>query len=274
MSICCTGLLAAITLLSGPEPVEVHGFVDTYYYSANVSRGKIPFARPILFQEFELDLVSRDLGQLGFYYAPTHSLSGIRDKVCHRFDIEDDLLFTYGYDWSFADGWKLRSRVGYLWILSRALKPPYKGVDDPSAREWYTRETLVTPWVNFYAAVHYRVAPYCGVYFKSGFIRAFDLGHGFSLTGEFCAEGGNKEWCQHRYGSRMPWRESDYHAGPTDLRADLTLNYEIIDNLIVSVGIHRFDMVMDEARAQGEYHAAKGYRNDLTYYTAGLFWGF
>ena len=61
-----------------------------------MSRGKIPFARPILFQECELDLVSRDLGQLNFYYAATHSLSDVRDRVCERFDIEDDILFTYG----------------------------------------------------------------------------------------------------------------------------------------------------------------------------------
>lgn len=267
-------LLAAIALLGEPEPVEVHGFADTYWYSANVSRGKIPFARPILFQEFELDLVSRDFGEVNFYFAPTHSLTGIRDEVCKRFDIEDDLLVTYGYDWAFAEGWKLRSRLGHLWILSRALKPPYKGVDDATAREWYVRETLMTPWANLYTAVHYRTTPYRGVYFKSGVTRTFGLGHGFSLTGEFCAEGGNKEWNANRYGHRITWRKSDYHAGPADLRAGLTLNYEIVRNLVASVGIHRFDMVMDEARAQGRYRAAKGYRNDLTYYTVGLFWGF
>ena len=49
------------------------------------------------------------------------------------------------------------------------------------------------------------------------------------------------------------------------------LNYEICDWCLVSAGIHRFDMVMDEARAQGRYRAAKGYRNDLTYYTLGIF---
>ena len=83
-------LVAAIALLGEPEPVELHGFADTYWYSANVSRGKIPFARPILFQELEVDAVSRDFGQLNFYYAATHSLSDVRDKVCKRFDIEDD----------------------------------------------------------------------------------------------------------------------------------------------------------------------------------------
>ena len=176
-------LLAAILLVSEPEPVEVHGFVDTYWYSANVSRGKIPFARPILFQEIEVDAVTRDFGQMNFYYAPTHSLSSVRDNVCGRFDIEDDLLVTYGYDWRFEDGWRLRSRLGHLWILSRSLKPPYKGVDDATAREWYVRETLSTPWVDFYTAVHYRTTPYHGVYFKSGVVRGFDLGHGFRLRG-------------------------------------------------------------------------------------------
>jgi hypothetical protein len=267
-------LLAALMLLNDPEPVEVRGFVDTYWYSANVSRGKIPFARPILFQELELDAVTRDWGQLNFYYAMTHSLSDVRDKVCKRFDIEDDILFTYGYDWKFAEGWQLRSRLGHLWILSRALKPPYKGVDDATAREWYVRETLATPWVNFYAAIHYRMVPYRGVYFKSGVTRTFDLGHGFSLTGEFCAEGGNKEWNANRYGHRITWRKPDYHAGPTDLRAGLTLSYELFENCQASIGIHRFDMIMDEARAQGRYHAAKGYRNDLTYFVAGLFLSF
>jgi len=267
-------LLAAILLVSEPEPVEVHGFVDTYWYSANVSRGKIPFARPILFQEIEVDAVTRDFGQLNFYYAPTHSLSSVRDNVCGRFDIEDDLLVTYGYDWRFADGWRLRSRLGHLWILSRSLKPPYKGVDDATAREWYVRETLSTPWVDFYTAVHYRTTPYHGVYFKSGVVRGFDLGHGFSLTGEFCAEGGNKEWNANRYGHRIPWRAPDYHAGPADLRAGVTLAYALFENCQASVGVHRFDMVMDEARAQGRYHAAKGYRNDLTYLVAGVFWSF
>ena len=267
-------LLAAILFVSEPEPVEVHGFVDTYWYSANVSRGKIPFARPILFQEIEVDAVTRDFGQLNFYYAPTHSLSSVRDNVCGRFDIEDDLLVTYGYDWRFADGWRLRSRLGHLWILSRSLKPPYKGVDDATAREWYVRETLSTPWVDFYTAVHYRTTPYHGVYFKSGVVRGFDLGHGFSLTGEFCAEGGNKEWNANRYGHRIPWRAPDYHAGPADLRAGVTLAYALFENCQASVGVHRFDMVMDEARAQGRYHAAKGYRNDLTYLVAGVFWSF
>ena len=267
-------LLAAITLFGEPEPVEVHGFVDTYWYSANVSRGKIPFARPILFQEFELDLVSRDYGMIIFYYAPTHTLTGVRDSVCHRFDIEDDLLFTYGYDWILSDGWKFKSRIGHLWILSRALKPPYKGADDATAREWYTRETLVTPWVNFYAAIHYRTTPYRGIYFKSGFTRTFELGYGFSLTCEICTEGGNKEWNLNRYGRRINWRDSDFHAGPTDLREDLTLNYEFYANCMLSLGIYRFDMIMDEARAQGAYYAPKGYRNDLTYYTIGIFLGF
>ncbi len=267
-------LLAALMLVNEPEPVEMHGFADTYWYSANVSRGKIPFARPILFQELELDAVTRDWGQLNFYYAMTHSLSGVRDSVTKRFDIEDDVLATYGYDWAFAERWKLRSRVGHLWILSRSLKPPYKGVDDATAREWYTRETLVTPWINFYTAVHYRTVPYRGVYFKSGVTRAFDLGHGFSLTGEFCTEGGNKEWNANRYGHRITRRESDYRAGPADLRAGVTLSYELFENFLVSVGVHRFDMVMDEARAQGRYRAAKGYRNDLTYFVAGIFWYF
>ena len=99
-------------LLNDPEPVEMRGFVDTYWYSANVSRGKIPFARPILFQELELDAVTRDWGQLNFYYAMTHSLSDVRDKVCKRFDIEDDILFTYGYDFDLAGrvlrGWRQR----------------------------------------------------------------------------------------------------------------------------------------------------------------------
>ena len=63
-------------------------------------------------------------------------------------------------------------------------------------------------------------------------------------------------------------------AGPADLRAGLALNYEICDWCLVSAGIHRFDMVMDEARAQGRYRAAKGYRNDLTYYTLGIFLSF
>jgi hypothetical protein len=211
---------------------------------------------------------------VGLYYAPTHSLSDVRDKVCGRFDIEDDLLVTYGYDWSLVDGWTLRSRIGHLWILSRALKPPYKGVDDATADEWYTRETLVTPWVNFYAAIHYRVTPYRGVYFKSGIMRSFDLGHGFSLTGEFCTEGGNKEWNANRYGHRITWRKPDYRAGPADLRAGVTLAYEIFDGFYASVGLHRFDMVMDEARAQGRYRAAKGYRNDLTYLVVGVLWGF
>ena len=264
-------MLAALMLVNEPEPVEIHGFADAYWYSANVSRGKIPFARPILFQEVEVDAVSRDLGQLNFYYAATHSLSDVRDKVCGRFDIEDDVLVTYGYDFDLAEGWKLRTRLGHLWILSRALKPPYKGVDDATAREWYTRETLVTPWLSFYTAVHYRTVPYRGVYFKSGVTRTFDLGRGFSLTGEFCAEGGNKEWNANRYGHRITWRKPDYRAGPADLRAGLVLNYEICDWCLVSAGIHRFDMVMDEARTQGRYRAAKGYRNDLTYYTLGIF---
>ena len=89
-------MLAALMLVNEPEPVEIHGFADAYWYSANVSRGKIPFARPILFQEVEVDAVSRDLGQLNFYYAATHSLSDVRDKVCGRFDIEAGILFTYG----------------------------------------------------------------------------------------------------------------------------------------------------------------------------------
>ena len=79
-------MLAALMLVNEPEPVEIQGFADTYWYSANVSRGKIPFARPILFQEVEVDAVSRDLGQFNFYYAATHSLSDVRDKVCGRFD--------------------------------------------------------------------------------------------------------------------------------------------------------------------------------------------
>ena len=115
-------LLAALMLLNDPEPVEMRGFVDTYWYSANVSRGKIPFARPILFQELELDAVTRDWGQLNFYYAMTHSLSDVRDKVCKRFDIEDDILFTYGYDFDLAEGWKLKTRLGLLWLVSCGLK--------------------------------------------------------------------------------------------------------------------------------------------------------
>lgn len=267
-------IVAAVALLTSPCPVEVGGFVDSYYYSANVSRGKIPFARPILFQEFELDVKAERIGEVNMYYAATHSLSGIRDEVCRRFDIEDDILLTYGRDWRFADGWCLRSRLGHLWILSRALKPPYRGVDDATAREWYVRETLATPWLNLYTAVHYRTVPYRGVYFKSGVTRTFDLGCGFSLVCEICTEGGNKEWNENRYGKRIDWRKSDYRAGPADVREGVTLQYTLKCGLSFSFGVHRFDMVMDEARAQGRYRAAKGYRNDLTYWVAGVCWSF
>ena len=265
---------AAASASEGADGLRLHGFADSIYYSANVSRGKVPFARPILFQEFEVDVGWRDWGDVLFYYAPTHSLTAIRDSVSRRLFMEDDILVAYAYNFKLADGWALRTRNGGLWILARNLKPPYRGVDDKTAFEWYTRETLVTPWVNFYAAVHYRERPYQGVYFKSGFIRTFDLGRGLSLTAELCSEGGNKEWNQNRYGHRITWRKSDYRAGPADLRSDLTLSCEIFENCRIFAGIHTFDMIMDEARAQGKYHAAKGYRNDVAYYTLGVIYSF
>lgn len=271
--VCGTLATLAAGLLHA-SPVELHGFVDSYWYSANVSRGKIPFDRPILFQEIELDLVTPAWGSLNAYYAPTHSLTGIRDEVSRRAFMEDDLLATYSYAFSLAEDWQLKTRVGYLWILTRGLKPPYRGNDDATGKEFYTRETLVTPYVNGYLAVHARVKPYHGVYFKTGLTRTFPLVGGFSLTADAGCEGGDKDWNRNRYGERIPNRCSRYRPGPVDLREGLTLNYELAANVTLSVGIHRFDLVLREARRQTAYRPAKGYRSDLTYLTAGIFVGF
>ena len=114
---------------------------------------------------------------------------------------ESDPYIFYGYDWDFAEGWRLRNRIGYILVCETG----YDDANIVTYNEWTYMGEIRSPWVDIFGQT--RVVDALGTYARIGALRNFILVDDcLSVMPHIAFHGGSKTWNRRRYGNYEPHR--------------------------------------------------------------------
>ena len=188
----------------------------------------------------------------------------------HRTSVyESDPYLFYGYDFDFAEGWRLRNRLGLIWVCN-------EGYDEKVAhliREWTYAGELKSPCAVLFGQV--RVVDGRGTFVRCGLKRVIEVAGGmFSIMPHVAMSGGSTRWNRCRYG--------DYDGKPRLSGGMGTVDYGI--SVLVPLGwgasfyvdISGYDAVDHDTRVQIRESRRHGMtrRTDAFVATSGVRWEF
>ena len=114
---------------------------------------------------------------------------------------ESDPYVFYGYDWEFAQGWRLCNRIGY----SLVCETGYDNARIDTFNEWTYMGEFKSPWLEIFGQT--RAVDTLGTYARIGARRNFALSGGaLSVMPHIAMHGGSKNWNRRRYGNYVTGR--------------------------------------------------------------------
>lgn len=272
----CRAGIAAFVLLTccfawGGETdfLRPYGWFNPEIETAHITRGKIVSARPV--QNTDAGFGCR-VGASGYANVGSWSMTDLnrhyRDSR-RDFMNEFDPWIMCGYEWKFAEGWSLDSRISYQWDEMIG----YRGGATRTYRECISRETLATPWFSVYSLVRWMVHPYECPGIRVGVFREFALLDRFAFVPQFFMDGGPRCWNRRRFGQ---WTSelAHYRSGPNSATISLILKYYLTDDLCLYGGVSQFGIVDPEIREQVKARPGDCARRDLTFGVVGFVWQF
>lgn len=172
----------------------------------------------------EGDVVQRlsSFGHVLFGYWALSDLGKTGDRSHRSCVYESDPYLLYGYDWDVADGWRLRNRVGMIWVFNEG----YNVEEIHLIREWTYMGELKSPLATLSGQV--RAVDGLGTYVRVGLHRDFSVADGlFSLTPHAMLHGGSRRWNRNRYGDFPEGRPIAAGLGTVDfgVRAAVPLKW-------------------------------------------------
>lgn len=253
--------------LIGLEDGIIHPtfFVHPRIITAYLTSGKLGSNRPIF--TFESGM-KHTLGDFGYFGINTWCKSDLSRKfLAERRDWanEIDYIIYYGYKYDFAKGWALDSSVRFMWDVVYGNR-----TDSPrTLHEWRWRETLQTPWIDFYAQIRQFIKPVNCSALRLGLTKKYEIFEDVFLIPDITIYGGTEDWNFYRFGYYTE-EKPHYGTAPNSMTAQLDLSYKPTDNMEIYVGIGQWAIIMDEMRRQMKARHGPLGRRDITYALAGL----
>ena len=218
---------AAFALLSARCAAETDGWNRGWYADISASSylyslGSVRADHPVWMMEG--DVVQR-LSLLGHVLVGYWALSdlGRHGDRSHRSGVyESDPYLFYGYDWNFADGWRLRNRLGMIWIFNEGYNVDVVHL----MREWTYIGEITSPWATFCGQA--RAVDGRGTYVRIGVHHGFEMSDGlFSVTPHVALYGGSGRWNRKRYGDFVDGRSIAAGLGTLDygVRLDVPIKW-------------------------------------------------
>ena len=182
---------------------------------------------------------------------------------------EFDPYLFYGYDWDFAEGWRLRNRVGMIWVFNEGYEEKVVHL----FREWTYMGDFVSPWATLFGQV--RQVDGLGTYVRVGLRRMFDVADGsFAVTPHLALAGGSEQWNRRRYGNYARTQPLSQGLNTVDYGVLVGVPLRWGASLYVDVcGFNAFD---GDTRAQIRESRRRGTtrRADACFVVSGLMWEF
>lgn len=240
-------------------------FVHPRITTAYLTSGKLGSNRPVF--TFESG-VRQSLGDFGYFGANSWCKNDLSRKfIDQRRDWanEIDYILYYGYKWNFAKGWALDSTLRYMWDVCYGNRVS----STRTLNEWRWRETLQTPWLDFYAQIRTFIRPVdCGA-LRLGVTKKYEIFDRVFITPDITFYGGQEDWIYYRFGYYTE-EKPNYRIGPTAITAEINLSYKPTDNFEMYLGVGQWALVTHELRSQMKARKGPLGRRDLTYALAGL----
>jgi hypothetical protein len=170
----------------------------------------------------------------------------------------------YGYDFKFADGWSLDSRLGAQWNLMTG----YYGEDRKSYDEWQFRETLVTPYITLWYAMRNFYLPVTKASFRLGAKRSFPLTKQLSIVPMAWFDGGSDRWNVQRFGYTDG--QERIGRGLNSCSLKLLFNYHLADYIDVYCGVMGYFVVDDDIRAELDANPSREAKSECVIFSTGL----
>lgn len=244
--------------------VKPIAYVDTEFESAHVSMGRLKVAYPVMNVEVG---VGADFGKYGYLLLSTWTESDLtnhyRDRRYQPIQ-EFDPVILYGYDYKFADGWSLDSRLGAQWNLMTG----YYGDGRRSYDEWQFRETLVTPYITLWYAMRNFYLPVTKASFRAGIKRSFPLTDKFSLVPMVWVDGGGDRWNVERFGYTDD--KARIGRGINSCSLKLLLNYHLADHFDIYCGVMGYFAVDGDIRAELDANPTREAKSQCVIFSIGL----
>ena len=239
-------------------------YVDTEFESAHVSMGRLKVAYPV----FNLEAgAGADFGEYGYLLLSTWTESDLtnhyRDRRYQPIQ-EFDPVVLYGYDFKFAEGWSLDSRLGAQWNLMTG----YYGDARRSYDEWQFRETLVTPYVTLWYAMRNFYLPVTKASFRLGVKRSFPLTEQLSIVPIVWLDGGSDRWNVQRFGHTDG--QERIGRGFNSCSLKLLFNYHLADYIDVYCGVMGYFVVDDDIRAELDANPSREAKSECVIFSTGL----
>ena len=219
----------------------------------------------------EADFVQRlsSFGHVLLGYWSLSDLGGSGDGSRRSYVYESDPCLFYGYDWNFAEGWRLRNRIGMIWVFNEGYNVDVIHL----FREWTYMGELKSPWLTLHGQA--RIVDGLGAYVRIGVRRSFDLVDGrFSIVPHLTLHGGSARWNRNRYGSFVEGRSISSGLGTVDYGVRLGVPLEWGMSWYLDVG--GYDALDSRTRTQIRERRRRGstMKLDACFVTSGFSWEF
>ncbi len=219
----------------------------------------------------EGDVVQRlsSFGHVLFGYWALSDLGRTGDRSHRSYVYESDPMLMYGYDWDFAEGWRLRNRAGIIWVFNEG----YNVEEIHLIKEWTYMGELKSPWAVLHGQA--RAVDGLGTYVRVGLRRGFDVADGMlSLTPHVDMHGGSERWNRCRYGSFAECKPIAAGLGTVDygLRIGVPLKW----GASWYAEVCGYDALDSRTRAQIRERRRRGstMKLDACFLVSGLCWEF
>ena len=270
-----SAVLAALLVLTATTAMcETDGWGRSYYADLSASSqlfslGSVRADHAVWMMEADAVQRLSEFGHVLLGYWSLSDLGDGGDRNRRSYVYESDPCLFYGYDWDFADGWRLRTRLGMIWVFNEGYNVDVIHL----FREWTYMGELNSPWLTLHGQV--RAVDGLGTYVRIGALRTIDIAGGlFSLTPHLALHGGSARWNMNRYGDFVEGRQIAAGLGTAEygLRLGVPLKWGTSWYLDVS----GYDAVDSRTRTQIRERRRRGstMKLDACYVTSGLCWDF
>lgn len=261
-------LLASLLALS-IAPFHFSG--QTEIRSAYHTRGKIVEDRPIQVIDSRASVDAGSFGRVGAWYWGYSSWTGRRQNVHRRMFNESDIFAFWEYEWKISERWSFHNQLSHIWVGLPGYKP---GKEIQNTKEWWYSAALKNPYIIPSMLMRRGWDNEHWIYFMVGLSKPFDLGTAipsaiglpdsrFTVTPGVFTEICDSALYDLRYGDKLDG--SSYHAGFMSVIGQVSLNWQLCENISAFVNLQQFGMLDRDARERT--HAPN--RRDLTIFTIG-----
>ena len=265
---------ASFAFVATSASAEDDGWGRDYYADISASSqlfslGSVRADHSVWMMEADFAQRLSAFGHVLLGYWSLSDLGGSGDRSRRSYVYESDPSLFYGYDWNFADGWRLRNRIGMIWVFNEGYNVDVTHL----FREWTYMGELKSPLVTLRGQV--RVVDGLGTYVRIGAFRSFDIAGGvFSLAPHLSLHGGSGRWNRNRYGDFAEGRSIPPGLGTVDYGVRLGVPLEWGMSWYLDVG--GYDALDSRTRTQIRERRRRGstMKLDACLVTSGFCWEF